>query len=395
MIVVTHAFSRRNAGDSLLINLTLSHLERAGFQPSECCVLALDADSFRDLPCVRQVPSEPWRKLSLRALSGVGQLAIAGLTLVSRGSLRLGEIADIIASAQGIVATGGGYLRAGTPVPAMGSLLNHVPQLALSAQSRAPTVYLPQSIGPLTGPVGGVIGRLLSKVDLVCLRDDESFREVGRYAAVERLPDLAVMQLADSLKHLHPNDGGEDVVLVARDLGGDAGYEGRLRALVELLGPVKWAVQADAVGKKSDRRFYESLRVRAGGSVSETLDGAHAGTVVSVRLHGALQALLAGWPAIHLSYERKGWGAYQDLGLERYVHDARRFDPVLVAQQVKELSADPHAFWSAIQARRPQLLRASADLTSHLRRLLGGSGRSGGSDRSKPGTLPEPTRGKD
>ena len=385
MIVVTHAFSRRNAGDSLLINLTLSRLERAGFQPSECCVLALDAESFHDLPCVRQVPSEPWKKLSVRALWGVGQLGIAGLALISRGRLRLGEIADTIASAQGVVGTGGGYLRSGTPVPAMGSLLNHVPQLALAAQSRAPTVYLPQSIGPLTGPVGGVIGRLLSRIDLVCLRDDESYREVGRYAAVERLPDLAVMQLAESLEDRHPKDGGEDVVLVARDLGGDAGYESRLRALGQILGPVTWAVQSDAVGKKSDRRFYESLRVKAGGSVSETLDGARAGAMVSVRLHGALQALLAGWPAIHLSYDRKGWGAYQDLGIGRYVHDARSFDPAVVAQQAKELRADPSHYWSAIQARRPGVLRASTDLTSELRRLLGGSR---GSDRSHPRILP-------
>lgn len=386
MIVVTHAFSRRNAGDSLLVDLTLSHLERAGFQPSECCVLALDADSFHDLPCVRQVPSEPWKKVSLRALWGAGQLAIAGLTLVSRGRLRLGEIADTIASARGIVATGGGYLRAGSRVPAMGSLLNHVPQLALAAESGAPAVYLPQSIGPLTGSVGGVIGRLLSKIDLVCLRDDESLREVRRYAPVKRLPDLAVMQLAESLERLRPKDGGGEVVVVARDLGRDQGYERRLRALVELVGSVTWAVQADAVGNKSDRRFYETLRVEAGGSVAEALDGARAGTVVSVRLHGALQALLTGWPAIHLSYERKGWGAYQDLGIERYVHDARSFDPVLVARQVKELCADPRDYWSAIQARRPDVLRASADLTSELRRLLGGSP---ASDRSKPRTLPE------
>lgn len=374
MIVVTHAFSRRNAGDSLLINLTLSHLERAGFQRSECCVLALDADSFRDLPCVRQVPSEPWRRFSLRAVQGAGQLAIAGATLISRGRLRLGEVADIIASARGIVATGGGYLRGGTPVAAMGSLLNHVPQLALAAQADGPVVYLPQTIGPLTGPVGRVIGRLLSRVDLVCLRDDESFQEVRRYAPVKRLPDLAVMQLAESLEHLRPKSGGEDVVLVARDLGGDAGYEGRLRALVELLGPVTWAVQSDAVGKKSDRRFYETLRVRAGGSVAEALEGAQAGTVVSVRLHGALQALLAGWPAIHLSYERKGWGAYQDLGIERYVHDARSFDPALVAQQAKELRADPSQYWSAIQARRSDVLRASEQLTLELERLLGRQG---------------------
>ena len=107
-------------------------------------------------------------------------------------------------------------------------------------------------------------------------------------------------------------------------------------------------------------------------SESATRSGWRAATadqngVVSVRLHGALQAVLAGVPAVHLGYERKSWGAYEDLGLGEYVHDARRFDPASVAAQVRALQADPTPFWSAVAARRPDLVALSDRLTEDLR----------------------------
>jgi polysaccharide pyruvyl transferase WcaK-like protein len=92
------------------------------------------------------------------------------------------------------------------------------------------------------------------------------------------------------------------------------------------------------------------------------------GVVVSVRLHGAIASLLAGWPAIHLSYERKGWGAYQDLGLDEWVHDARAFDVEKVAAQARELARDPSPMFARIEARLPQLLGARAGLVDELRR---------------------------
>ena len=48
--------------------------------------------------------------------------------------------------------------------------------------------------------------------------------------------------------------------------------------------------------------------------------------VVSVRLHGALEAILSGIPAYHISYERKGFGAYQDLGVSDWVSNSGNFE---------------------------------------------------------------------
>ena len=92
--------------------------------------------------------------------------------------------------------------------------------------------------------------------------------------------------------------------------------------------------------------------------------------MISVRLHGAIASLIAGRPAVHLAYERKGWGAYEDLGLGDYVHDARRFDPDLVADQVDRLARDPSAFWDCIAKAAPDLRAQYDKLVGELRRRL-------------------------
>jgi polysaccharide pyruvyl transferase WcaK-like protein len=371
MIVITHVYSRRSAGDGLLLDLTLALLERARIPAADCVVMALDAESFRDLPHVRQVPSEPWKKVSLRLFPAAAQLVASGVCLASRGRLHPGELANLVQDAKGVVGVGTGCLRAGTTTEAVGSLVNHFPQLMVAAATDAPTIYLPQSIGPLRGPIGRSLGRLLARIDLVCVRDDTSRQELAPYLTARRLPDLAVMHLAASFDTslVAEARGGEHAVIAARDIG-SRDYVDRLKILAERLNSVSWGVQADPPARKSDRRFYERIGVSSAGNLLDVLGELESGVVVSVRLHGALQAMLSGWPAIHLSYQRKGWGAYADLGLEPYVHDARSFDPVVVAQQVDELRKDPAPFWARIEERRPSLLQASEGLVSEIRRRL-------------------------
>jgi polysaccharide pyruvyl transferase WcaK-like protein len=149
-------------------------------------------------------------------------------------------------------------------------------------------------------------------------------------------------------------------------------YEERLLALSRRLGDVVWATQAEGLGTKSDLSLYNRLGVRSGGRLLDLLGKQEARVVVSTRLHGAVQALLAGVPAIHLGYERKSWGAYEDLGLMRYVHDARTFDPEAVASQIAALDADPTDFWTSVERQRPPLLEASERLTATLRERLAG-----------------------
>ena len=177
-------------------------------------------------------------------------------------------------------------------------------------------------------------------------------------------------------RHLsRPVSGGDGgpAVLVGRELTNGRPYEERLAALAARLGDVVWAAQAEGIGKKSDLSLYERLGVRSRGRLLDVLSG-RPGVVVSTRLHGAIQALLAGVPAVHLGYERKSWSAYQDLGVSDYAHDARAFDPEEVAAQARALVADPSDFWKRIERQRPSLVDASERLTAMLQERLATAG---------------------
>jgi polysaccharide pyruvyl transferase WcaK-like protein len=279
-------------------------------------------------------------------LSAAGELAES---LVGKG-----RVASLVRRAKGVVAVGGGYLVADSAVRQGGVLLNHYAQLRSAARSKAPTVYLPQSIGPLTGPVGRKVRKELPLLDRLYVRDDQTLRELEG-PNVRRCADLAVMKLARSLPNGKTRRSGQSPVIVARHLPNPGAYEKRLLDLRSAIGDSRWAVQADVQGPRSDRAFYRRLGIEDSGSLSSVLQAAKPPVVVSVRLHGAIAALLMGVPAIHLAYERKGWGAYEDLGLGQFVHDARTFDPRLVAEQVEKLRSDPEPIWTALRASRERL----------------------------------------
>jgi polysaccharide pyruvyl transferase WcaK-like protein len=371
VIAVIHAYSRRNAGDGLLVDLTLEHLSRAGVSQEECELFALDAASFSDQPRVHQA-GVSGRGLSLQMLAAGAQLGAVGAAVASRGHLRLGDLCTSLHDADAIVGLAGGYLRTPDIVTSLGTLLNHIPQLVMASRTNVPSMYMPQSIGPLRGPVGSLVRRLLGNIDLLCVRDDVSRRDLQGHGALVRYPDLAVMLLAERLESIDVSAGPRDapVILVGRDLGSGDGYHKRLRALAELVRPATWAVQAEGRGQKNDQVFYEQLGIRETGRLVDVLGSFPHSVVVSVRLHGAIQALLAGSPAVHLSYQRKGWSAFADLGLGDFVHDARKFDPESVARQVQMLRRGPEEFWERVRDNRRRLLNASEALTNDVVRVL-------------------------
>ncbi|HYI61174.1 MAG TPA: polysaccharide pyruvyl transferase family protein [Acidimicrobiales bacterium] len=366
-VAVVHAYSRANSGDGLLVDLTLERLARAGVPADSCTVVALDPASFADTARTAAVGT-PGRAADLSALVAAGR----GLALVAgarRPALARSAAARAVAGADLCVAVGGGYLRTGTRVNSVGTALNHLPQLLAVARGGRPSVYLPQSIGPLAGPVGRRVARALAGVGSVHVRDDRSRAELAGLANVTRTPDLAVLDLAERwAAGAAPVTAAGDgpTLLIGRALPDAPAAGARLRALAERLGEVAWAVQAEGSAAKSDRTFYQGLGVPVAGRTGELLRRGGWGAVVSVRLHGALEALLAGYPAVHLGYERKSWGAYQDLGLAGHVHSARAFDPGVVADQVAALRADPGPFWAALGAEAEPLRERSEALTADL-----------------------------
>ncbi|MEM7472971.1 MAG: polysaccharide pyruvyl transferase family protein [Pseudomonadota bacterium] len=369
MYVILHAFSRRNSGDGLLVDLTLEALEAAGIDREDCVLLALDPESFdQDDISVARAPGEP----SAQVTPKLGFAALEVLVSAVTGA-RFGRVAKVTSGAKGLIAVGGGYLVADRFVRQAGVLLNHFAQLSSAAKAGVPTIYLPQSIGPMKGTVGRLAKSRLTQMDRIYVRDDLTMSEMGS-ANARRIGDLAVMKLGREIEAIEPIAPAGKTILIARDLPADGDYTTRLQKLAASVSDPVWAVQADTQGPRSDRAFYQRLGYDDGGSMSDLMAQGTPGVVISVRLHGAIAALLAGRPSIHLAYERKGWGAYEDLGIAEFVHDARTFDPERVAAQAKELQSDPSNFWNRIRAAAPALERQYNDMVSDLReRLLGPS----------------------
>ncbi|HEX5927359.1 MAG TPA: polysaccharide pyruvyl transferase family protein [Baekduia sp.] len=364
---VLHAYSRYNAGDGLLVDLSLEYLKRAEVEVQS--IVAFNAASFDDARTL-QLPGVLGNR-GVRQRARAGFLA-RGLTAAASGRVRgSDEVAHALRDADLLVGMGGGYLRARGRQELLATAGAHISQLALAVGTATPAIYLPQSIGPFDQPLDAIVRRLLARLDVVCVRDDRSREYLGAAANVRRFPDLAVLWAAEKAQP-KPATGSPTVVLVGRTLRGDDGFGGRLRALAERLRTaglqVVWAVQSHEPGN-DDVAFYRDQGIEAEGRLAEVLAAHEPGVVISVRLHGALESLLQGWPAVHLGYERKGWGAFGDLGIDPYVHAAGSFDADLVTNQARALADDPSAYWAAIDAQRPAIAGQVRELVELIRGL--------------------------
>lgn len=344
------------------MDLTLEVLADAGIDAAQVEVLALDPESFDDYPSVLRAPGEPFAQFTPKLAGAIYELLANQL---SRGKVR-----KLVAQAKGLIAVGGGYLVADSLVRQSGVLLNHLVQLQNAARAQIPSIYLPQSVGPLHGPVGQAVKRNLNKISVFYARDDLTMAEVGGDNII-RCADLAVLKLARTDNMIANNQSQTGApILVGRDLPNPGNYVERLKALGQTLTNPLWAVQADVAGDRSDRAFYQRNNIGDDGTLVDMLATGEGGAVISVRLHGAIASLIAGRPAVHLAYERKGWGAYEDLGLGEYVHDARKFDPAAVARQIERIDQDPREFWDCINNAAPRLQAQYTELVDELRHRL-------------------------
>lgn len=357
--VVLHAYSRDNRGDGLLVDTAVEALHQRGFE--HVTVVAAWPASFADLVCqgvdVVAWPHEPF-----------GALRSAADLLIGRG-----PVAQAVAQADVVVGVGGGYLRAATVLEGVRTLAAHLPQL-LAATRRAktgtPVVYLPQSVGPYRGPAGWLlracVRRLVRSGARLFCRDDLSIAETG---CGERASDMVAGRFGAGDVALRAV-AGAPVALVVRSLrDAPADYWERFRQLIALLAEdgvtVVGALGATAGGGNDDRACYTELGLDA-----VPLDDLFAtralSAVVSVRLHGALGAWEAGFPALHLSYERKGPAAYADLGVSDLCDDARRFDADEVAAKLRDMVRDPAAVWARVGPARRALAADAARVRAAL-----------------------------
>ena len=344
-VAILHCYSAANAGDGLLVDETMDLLH-AAFGPSvEPVIVASHPDTFDHLE-VEIIDS---------SFSRVGYKWTYLRFLKSLDSLDL------------VVAVGGGYLRAGHLVESVKTMLVHGPQLAAAARTITPTIYLPQSIGPAKSIFSKWFTSKIQRVDRFYVRDDRSLQQFSK-ANVSRSNDLALLQIAKiqrSVLDVHTRP-----VLSIRAV------RGRVSPLV-----VDLAARFDCFDgyiQSATAGNDDTEAMNAIGPVEILSRSALMGThvqprvVVAVRLHAALMAIRAGHFVIHLAYERKGFGAFSDLGLDKYVHNVNMFEPERVLQQVRELvdsESVREAYIDAVESSGKRLAPVREKLVREIRQL--------------------------
>ncbi|ELW9445336.1 polysaccharide pyruvyl transferase family protein [Burkholderia cenocepacia] len=332
-VYLLHAYSSRNSGDGLLVKLSLKAIRAVGID-DVVTIVCLDPASFDGYLDDADVRLWSLARFCLETVRGLGR---------ARPALFFG--------------VGGGYLRASSGIEGWKSLIAHGSQLACAALRRSKrSIYLPQSIGPLKSLPGTLLAALVRRcVDVVFLRDDQSVDELAHPHGI-RTGDLVVLEIGRtprcesaakrSIERTRP------IRFVFRDLKGKPyrdDYVVNLRCLRKLLPEAGFALQSSGRGNGDDTFYRDRFGV---GQVDDlaTLVARERPVVVSVRLHGSLESVLAGVPSIHIAYERKGHAAYDDLGLSRYVVHASDFDANRVAALAREVAEDDGAYWQAMRA---------------------------------------------
>jgi len=315
-ILVLHGYSAANRGDGLLVDESLELIREVYGGDADVDLVTSYPDSF-NYTGLRTFRSKP----SFRGFS--------------RAYLEL--LGSKFNNYDLVVGVGGGYLRFGTPTECLKTVLVMGPQLLAAALSSTPTVYLPQSVGPARFGFRLPLGTALRKLDRVWVRDDRSLGEFPEIS-VQRAPDLAILGMQRSSLAYDP--GLVPVVSVREHRGGvPVGARDLANKLLQFDGYIQ-----SSVAGNDDTAAVASLRPVEICSFDELMGRpTSARIVVAMRLHAALMAIAAGHYVIHLAYERKGFGAFEDLGLEDYVHNVHDFDVEEVELKVRALANNSEA----------------------------------------------------
>jgi hypothetical protein len=298
----------------LLVTETIELIREALGPDTEITLLASWPETFIGLPVTRILPTVPtWRGWDDR----------------TRDVLKRLDDFDLV------VAVGGGYLRTGTAIETIKTMLVHGPQLRAAARASTPTIYLPQSIGPARFGTRRWLRARLNRIDLVMARDDRTVEEIA-IPSIRRMPDLATAAVSAGRRTGSRIDSTPvlSIRAVRKRINPD------IHRLGEHLGDYDGYLQSTG-GGNDDRAAMASLAPRASLSRDDLMSPeCRPRVVVAVRLHAALMALAAGHYVVHLAYERKGFGAFGDLGLAPWVHRVGAFDVEEVAAQVRALLDD-------------------------------------------------------
>jgi len=256
------------------------------------------------------------------------------------------------ADAEVTVGVPGGYLMA--PTATDWYWLSHACTLIASAASGKPTILSPCSIGPFARPYAPVAKFVLSRVDLIVVRERESRSQLRRLGVSDekilvgadmafysrtphaRLEQNAVPVIGVSVRaHAFPNlpdqealwnkyldsvaaavdwaeaELGAKVVFVPQCTGSGGDDPAVSRAVVQRCRPGSSAeVMESTVDVDSLRRLYAGFDLLLG-----------------TRMHANLIALTQAVPVVAIAYEHKTHGIMAQLGLDEFVVDIAGVSP--------------------------------------------------------------------
>ncbi|WP_374640751.1 polysaccharide pyruvyl transferase family protein [Hydrogenophaga sp.] len=332
-IFLLHAYAAGNSGDRLLVECSIEIAKQFSTEP--VTVVCIDKYSF-----LHQNHNLPARYISIpQFFLELLKTRMAGVSPIFFG-------------------VGGGYLRFTSVKEGIKTFLAHSSQLLLSLAIHPTSkfIYLPQSVGPFTGVLGKITKLLLKRIDILFVRDEKSLKEITSSSNVVRCPDLVVRKIFTSIashdyRRTKASDSlGSDVGFIFRDLPASKSYSYRAKisTLFDTTPNAKLLIQSKGRGNNDEALYCEMF---PGKPIIERQDFERngSGVIVSVRLHGSLEAILAGVPSVHLAYERKGLSAFSDLGIGQFAFHVRDFDPPSVQRACETIRLTPNAYWSKIE----------------------------------------------
>ncbi|MFF5291483.1 polysaccharide pyruvyl transferase family protein [Paractinoplanes globisporus] len=392
-ILLSHAYSRRNAGDAALLSVLIQDV-RDMFPGAELTVLMMDqvrpGETFEGVP-VLPLPtqhavhgfSSRWVKLahSLATLAGTTLAfrlpALARPRVIGR---RLDDHMRLCRDADLVVCAGGGYLRGKPTWSSTFTLALLLQPLVMYRELGIPTVLYSQSFGPFANRTQRWMARrVLPKVDLLIAREEisrEVLADLGVRDNVLRSVDCGFAFDPDVTVDLRAGLGvapGSPLVGITvrqwLDPVGQERYEQAVAgvadtAVEEFGATVVFVPQVTSEHQDDDDRVVSRRvadRMRHPASVlSESYDHATVKAMyasldllIGTRFHSVIFAMTSFVPVLAIEYEHKTSGIMRDLGLDEWVHDITTVDRDALVAGLRELFARREEVRSQLADRMP------------------------------------------
>jgi len=359
-IIITHAYSKENKGDAVLLSVLIADMRRV-FDDPQITVLTMDRtapeEKFDDAPVagsLMRIAFSRYDNLFLKS-SYCGYMAFA--TLIWAAIYRftgkeiplgrhLKKAVSYYKDADLAVPVGGGYLRGKPGWRSTFLLMLLLHPLVLCWILNKPVVIYPQSVGPFGNRFQFRAAAIVLKmVDRILVREEVSMKLLESMGVknARRVVDSGFLfaggQIIDLRRELGVPDNAKLVgITVRRWLNDDRqkNYEKNMAAfadrIIEECGvyvvfiPQVTAAEHNDDDRVASQRVYGLMKnkkkavIYAGGD-HYNLRSAYAKLdyLIGTRFHSVIFALTAMVPAIAIEYEHKTSGIMNDLGLGKWV----------------------------------------------------------------------------